>query len=172
MRYRIFTIGLLLLALTLSGWGGVLAAAFCAHDASQPSLMEDDHDCCRAQLDEQTAHCAAAQPAPSAHEAMLASETAEPATLTTKQAITVDETALGQATQICFHCLSRGGLPATFVLPREPEQKKRTASTPAPQLLKPIIPPVVFCAPILAARQNAPPATAVRKHLLMSVFVI
>jgi hypothetical protein len=172
MRRRIFLIGLLLLALSSSGWGGVLAAAFCAHDAAKPSVMTEDHDCCRAKLDEQTQHCGAAKAAPSAHEAMAMSET-ETATLHAKQATdAAAEPALGQATPTCFHCMSRGGLPTTFVLMRETEQKKRDAAQPAPQLLKPIIPPVAFFAPTLAARQNAPPGIAARRHLLLGVFVI
>jgi hypothetical protein len=172
MRHRIFVIGLLLLALSWSGWSGVLAAAFCAHDGAQSSTTTEDHDCCRAKLDGPTEHCGAVAPSSSTHEASAAKQMHTAALKTEPAANSASEIALRQATQICFHCASNSGLPSSFVVPREPEQKKRAANFAAPQTLKPVIPLVAFFARTPAARQNAPPGIATRRHLLLGVFVI
>lgn len=171
MRRRIFVISLLLLALSLSGWSGVLAAAFCSHDAAKPSAATEDHDCCLSKLDEKTEHCAAASPSSSMHEAMTTNET-HAATLKTERVAKASEIALRQATHLCLHCASHKGLPTTFVVTREPEQKKRAANFAAPQALKPLVPFVVFFAPTLAVRQNSPPVVTARRHLLLGVLVI
>lgn len=82
------------------------------------------------------------------------------------------ELALNEAAKVCLHCVSHGGLPTTFVGPREPEQKRRAACVVASQVLKPVQPFVVFFTPAFAARQNAPPGTASRRHLLLGVFLV
>jgi hypothetical protein len=175
MRQRNFLIGIFILALSMSGWGGALAAALCAHDAAQPSaMMMEDHDCCRAKLEPETEHCAAARPAPSTHEEMAMSEMAEAAPTATGQAhatVAAVELALKEAA-LCLHCTSRNGLPTTLVVTREPEQKKREASIAAPQVLKPTLSYAASFAPVLTARQNAPPIADAPRHLLLNVFVI
>jgi hypothetical protein len=170
MRHRIFLIGILL-ALSLSGWGGVVAAAFCAHDAARSSLMAEDHACCHAKLEPQTPHCNAASESPS-HEAMTMSEMEAMPPVVEQAAGVAAEVWLGQAADVCSHCVSRSGLPTPFAIVREPEQKRRDAQIAAPQLLKQALPLVVSFAPNLTARQNAPPGAAARRHLLLNVFVI
>ncbi|HEX7999395.1 MAG TPA: hypothetical protein VF528_13495 [Pyrinomonadaceae bacterium] len=165
-------IGLLLLALSLSGWSGVLAAAFCAHDGAKPSTTTEDHDCCPSKLDGPTEHCGAASTSSSTHEASAAKQMHAAALKTERVASSTSEIALRQATQNCLHCAANSGLPSTFVVTREPEQKKRAANLAASQTLKPVVPPVASFAPAPAARQNAPPCIAARRHLLLGVLVI
>lgn len=155
----------------MSGWGGVLAAAFCAHAAATPSLMAEDHDCCRQKSDGQTEHCESASPADASHETMAMSET-ESAPPVTEEAEDSRETALNQAEKICLHCMSRSGPPQTFIVTRETEQQKRGASVTGPQVLKTASPFVVFFAPAPTARQNAPPGASARRHLLFNVFIV
>ncbi|HEX8494900.1 MAG TPA: hypothetical protein VF658_18810 [Pyrinomonadaceae bacterium] len=172
-RRNLLIVTLLLATLLTGGWGGVIAAAFCVHDAEQPhsSAMAEDHDCCRAKLEQTPEHCSAADSsAPTSHEAMAMDEmVAMPAVAVRAAHVTV---APIQPTGACLHCVSRGGLPTTLVLAREPEQKKREANLAPPPTLKAVAPLAVTFAPSPSARQHAPPGTGARRHLLINVFVI
>lgn len=79
--------------------------------------------------------------------------------------------ALSQSDGACLHCLSRSGLPPTFAITREPEQKRRDLNISTP-LVKAFVPFVISFAPTLLVRPNAPPGAAARRHLLLSTFVI
>lgn len=173
MRHRNLLIITLLLTLLTGGWGSVISAAFCAHDAEQPAAMAEGHDCCRVQLGQPPEHCSAAS-APSAtasHEAMAMDEmeAMPPAGTERDQHAAV---APGQPTEACLHCVSRGGLPATFIVAREPEQKKRDANVALPPTVNPIISFAATFAPSPSARPHAPPESGARRHLLFNVFVI
>ena len=122
---------LLLPALLMSGWGSVVAAAFCAHDGGQPSAMAKNHACCRAKLQQQREHCGADSSTSSAHEAMAMDEMAlmSPAADETKGAAV----ALSRLDDICLHCVSRSNFPTTFAVPREPEQKQRDLNIALPR---------------------------------------
>lgn len=168
-------LGLLSLALLVSGWGRVLAAAFCAHDAGQPQAMAEDHDCCRAKLEQsQEEHCAVKSSAHSSHEAMTTNEDEmEAISPVTEQAATDSGVAFRQNDTTCLHCVSRNGLPTTVIITRELEQKKRDAggfAPVAPKLLVPLA--AAFFAQPPLTRQGAPPGVAARRHLLLNVFVI
>lgn len=104
---------------------------------------------------------------------MAMSKTEEAASLVVEEArdAATLEVEFGRA-DVCLHCVSRGGLPTTFFVARETEQKRRDASVSAPPSLKPSLPPVVSFTPLLTARQNAPPIAAARRHVLLNVFVI
>lgn len=175
MRHRILTPVLLSLALLMSGWGGVLAAAFCTHDAGRPAAMAEDHDCCRASLEseqDEHQHCAVEASAHSSHEAMAMDETdasSMPAEGTTANAVA----SFAQNDTACLHCVSRNGLPTTVIVAREPEQKKRDASGFALAARKLVVPlAAAFFAEPPLNRQGAPPGVAARRHLLLNVFVI
>jgi hypothetical protein len=174
MRHRILTYGLLSLALLMSGWGGVLAAAFCAHDAGQPNAMAEDHECCRAKLEGvEQEHCALESSKHSSHEAMTTDEM-EAMSPVAEQATPDSGFAFKQNDTTCLHCVSRNGLPTTVIVTREAEQKKRDAHGFAHAAPKLIVPPAAaaFFAQTPLNRQGAPPGIAARRHLLLNIFVI
>lgn len=173
MRHRTLLTSLLLAALLLGGWGGVVAAAFCAHDGAQRAAMTEEHDCCRAQLEQQhKEHCDAASNASPSHEAMTMGEMETTAAAAATQQSADAVVALNQLDEACLHCVSRRDVPTTFVIARQPEQKKRDASFAAPPQLLLLAAPVHSFAPTLNATQNAPPGVAARRHLLIGVFII
>jgi hypothetical protein len=175
MRHRNLLIITLLLTLLTGGWGGVVAAAFCAHDAKheQPAAMAENHDCCRVELEHSPEHCAAAADSSSSasHEAMAIDET-EAMPFVVKERAQNAAAALGQFDEACLHCVSRGGLPTTFIVAREPEQKRRDANVALPPAVNQIVSPVATFVPFPSARQHAPPGSEARRHLLLNVFVI
>lgn len=172
MRHRNLLIITLLLTLLTGGWGSVISAAFCAHDAEQPAATAEGHDCCRVQLGQPPEHCAAAaSSATASHEAMQMDEMeAMPPAITERDQHAA--VAHGQPTGACVHCVSRGGLPATFILAREPEQKRRDANVALPPAMNPIVSFNATFAQPPSARQHAPPERGARRHLLINVFVI
>jgi hypothetical protein len=177
MRHRTLLIGILLSALLLGGWGGVIAAAFCAHDAGARSMMAEEHDCCRAQLEKAQPHCGANAPpsSSSSHEEMTMDEMeAMPvASAAAAQPLTAAVVvALDQLGAACQHCVSRRELPATFLSAQAAEQKRRDANHATPPQLKMLSAPVAYLTSTLAARQNAPPGQPARRHLLLGVLVI
>ena len=171
-RRNLLLIALLLLTLSTGGWGGVIAATFCSHDAEQQATaMAEDHDCCIAKLEQSSKHCHAADAsAHASHEAMAMDEM-EATPAVAEHAVHV-AVAPGQSTYACLHCVSRGSLPTTFVLVREPEQKKREANIAPPPALEPNSLLAAAFRPSPSARQHAPPGTGARRHLLINVFVI
>lgn len=174
MRQRnLLFITLLLLTLSTGGWGSVIAAAFCVHHAQQPKAMAEDHDCCRAKLEQPSEHCAAAASnafAHASHEAMAMDEMEAMPTVAERGAQVA--VAPRQPTGACLHCVSRGGLPTAFVVAREPEQKKREANLAPPPAPEPDASRSVTFTPSLSARQHAPPGTGARRHLVLNIFVI
>lgn len=159
----------LLCALSLSGWGGVLAAALCPHAAASARAaasveagmsMDDDHACCHADAkDVQEEHCSS-----SSHEAMGETK-ATPATKRHSQALAASEDS-------CSHCIGRSTLPAWPARASEPSQHRPDAHRPAQDEAKPVAPPVVRFVSSIAPTQGAPPGAAARKHLLLSIFLI
>jgi hypothetical protein len=172
MRHRGFYIGILLLALLTGGWGSVLAAALCVHDASaQPLAVAEDHACCRARLEQPPEHCAAEESAHAAHEAMATDEMAAMPGPAAEQSAGV-AVALGRNAGACLHCASHNGLPRSFAAAREPEQKKRHASAAVASVTKTPAPLIATFARPLPKGRGAPPGNTGRRHLLLSVFVI
>lgn len=138
-------------------------------------MMTEEHDCCRAQLDEAQPHCGAKAPSSSAHEEMTMDEMeAMPAAVAAAaQPLTgVVAVALDQLGAACQHCFSRRELPATFLSAQAAEQKRRDANDAAPPQLKMLAAPAASFKSTLAARQNAPPGQPARRHLLLGVLVI
>ena len=172
MRYPSFYIGILLLALLTGGWGSVLAAAFCVHDATaQPLAVAEGHECCRARLEQPVEHCATEKSAHDAHEAMATEEMAETPQPAAEQAASV-AFAFGQNEGACLHCASHNGLPQAIASAREPEQKKRDASAVTTSVTKTLAPLIATFTRPLPKGRGAPPGNTDRRHLLLSVFVI
>jgi len=164
----------LLCALCLSGWGGVLAAALCPHAAASARAaasveagmsMDDDHACCHPEAkDAQEEHCSN-----SSHEAMGETQT-RPAIKRDSQAR--HSQALAQSKDSCSHCIGRSTLPIWPAKASEPSQRRPDSHGPTQDEAKPIAPPVLRFVSSVAPTQGAPPGTATRKHLLLSIFLI
>ncbi|HEY0386358.1 MAG TPA: hypothetical protein VGC64_10120 [Pyrinomonadaceae bacterium] len=172
MRQRtLLTSLLLLLSLLLSGWSSVWAAAFCPRASGQPSAQMAEPDaCCRARLEQQREHCGGAA---AADEAMAMDEM-QPSPPVVEQWDAATYPALWQATETCTHCISHSEPASTFVATRVPEQKRRAMGLLlAPQASSPLVLHAPVSAPVLQARQHAPPGAAARRHhLLLNIFVI
>jgi hypothetical protein len=164
MRRKISIIGVLLLALCVSGWSSALAAAFsCSHaKAEQPrAMMAQDHSCCHARLAPK-AHCSTPE-----HEAMgdmqtMPGEVADAATTTE---------AAGQPAEPCAHCMERSEIPAT---PNalQVDQSKRGADASVSHKQTPFVPLSDSFTPQILAGRGSPPGVRSRKHLLIGVFII
>jgi hypothetical protein len=154
MRQRSLFTGLLLLALLLSAWGNVLAAAFCP-------CMPQGHACCHARR--------AAQHA--AHNEMADMQMGDDESLPVTEQPPVANDFISPVAP-CEHCLSHSqGVTAPATL-REAEQTKRSADvTP---VLPPAGPSSIAAAPVRAimAREHAPPGANPERHVLISVFRI
>lgn len=181
MRHRILSISILLLllaALLPGGWDGVLAAASsCVHDdngAQSSPAMTEDHDCCPAALEQSAEHCEAASPRSSTHDAMEMDEAEMPPVIAGRQPQqkVVARFALNGGAEDCLHCVRRSGLPPNFILTRAPKSERRDADNLAPPAPESIARPVIHFAPLLSARQHAPPEPPARRHLLLGVFVV
>ena len=163
MRRKISIIGVLLLALGVSGWSSALAAALsCSHAKSeQPgATVEQDHSCCRAKTAEAEAHCSTSE-----HEAM-----GESRVMPVIDASAMKE-AVAQLAESCAHCLDRSEIPATPTF-RQANQIRRSVDAATSREVRPLAPFTVLFAPQVLSRQGSPPGIQTRKHLLISVFII
>lgn len=169
MRRQLLFIGILLCALTLSGWGHVAAIALCPHAAkasvdadvtpAEVMQMDGDHACCPAKNGVADEHCSG-----SAGEATSETE-AVPQTNDEAQS-------LAQLAESCLHCVSRNPLPTAPVSMREAERNSSETSRSAAQEVKPLAPPAARFLSAIIPVQGAPPGPPNRKHLLLSVFLI
>lgn len=187
----------LALALMLSGWGGALAASFCAHAHDDASAMRA---CCRARIGETAKSVDSvetkAHGGGGSHCSTNASESAVGHTYHTDDE-TENETQQSRAAQTsqsdhadqvhhaeplstdeasgadsCAHCLSRGSLPRGHASPRETDAPRRTDAVAAPPAqTKSLLPAVAGFSPEIVPSQHAPPQTA-RRHLIINVFLI
>jgi hypothetical protein len=160
----------LLCALVLSGWGGVLTAALCPHAAAsaraatraaQGMEMDDDHACChREAKGAQKEHCSG-----SSHEAVGEAKRTTPAAERHPKTLAPSEAS-------CSHCIGHSSLPVAPVKAGEPSQQGSDAHRLAQDESKPFAPPVAQVVSAIAPTQGAPPGPAARKHLLLSIFLI
>jgi hypothetical protein len=159
MRKRSLSSGTLLLALLLSAWGNVLAAA-CPH-------MGQDHACCRARV----------APHPASHHGMDEMRMGEMQTSDTQAGHeaeqSADARALDKPVETCEHCMGRSQLPTPPATLREAEQSKRGEDVSAPPALSEPLSVTTSFVPIVLAREHAPPtAVSTERHVLISVFRI
>lgn len=179
MSRRATLICLLLLSSFLaSGWGTVLAAAFCQHQAAGETLAADEHECCHAQLKERLepaeGHCGAEASEPSMHEAMASAEAVEDRAAAPSSADEAEAAAVAIVNQqagACLHCVGRLG-PQSFVVVRAPEQKKQDDGHAVP-LTTPVFEARSFSfARPLSFASHAPPGANIARHLSFCVLLI
>jgi hypothetical protein len=169
MRRFVSYLGIFLLALLVSGSGSVLAAALCPHAGSSQSqaAAAEDHACCRAKLEKTEA--------PRRHSHSSHQEKAH-CTKTSSASASHNHGGGGavfkQATEACAHCIGRNELPATPASVRELTLQKRAASKMVGHTAVPAQPPTAISIAHFTPTQHAPPEPAIRKHLLLSVFLI
>jgi hypothetical protein len=168
MRHRNFLISILLLsALALSGWGVVLAATLCPHAARAAAMMAatssktDGHSSCHAKSGTDAAH----KSSPT-HEAMGDMEEMSP----TRGESPALSAQLAEGCRPC--CVSHSNLPTAPVNPREAQPGGREKQHAASQDVKTIAPAVAAFVPTVVPTQGSPPGQLVRRHLLLSVFII
>jgi uncharacterized protein involved in copper resistance len=154
MRKRSLSSGALLLALLLSAWGNVLAAA-CPH-------MGQDHACCHAKV----------TPHPASHHGMDEMQMSD--TQAGHEAEqSADARALDKPVETCEHCMGRSQLPTPPATLREVEQSKRGEDVCAPPALSEPLSITTLFVPIVLAREHAPPtAVSSERHVLINVFRI
>jgi hypothetical protein len=152
---------MLLCALALSGWGGVLAATLCPYAASEATLKADEHASCHAKGVK-----ADADSSGSTHEAMGGME-AMPQTKGESQAA-IAQLAAGRMS--C--CISHSNLPITPTGPRETQPAGREKNHADTQGLRAIAPYVTRFALAVVPTQGSPPGQLTRRHLLLNVFII
>jgi hypothetical protein len=163
MRRQLLFIGILLCALTLSGWGSVASVALCPHAvsaaaaAAEAMKMDDDHACCPSKDAGADEHCSGE--ATGEMEAMPGMESHEPLGLAR-----IDES--------CRHCVSHNSLPTAPFSMRESQRNGSEDSRPASQEVKALAPPAAKFPSAIIPVQGAPPVQPNRKHLLLSVFLI
>lgn len=159
MRKRSLSSGALLLALLLSAWGNVLAAA-CPH-------VGQDHACCHARVAPRPAsqHCM--------DEAQMGEMQMSDMRVGHEAERSADTRALDKPVETCEHCMGRSQLPTTPTTMRELEQSKRGEDVSAPPALSEPLSVTSSFVPIVLAREHAPPAAASsERRVLISVFRI
>lgn len=183
----------LILTLTAGAWGGVLAAvvaACCMNDAGASNVAvapaSDEHDCCRAKLDETDAppsestghahdeaaatHEDAPSPEPQAdgsHDGMDCEVAAEPES-GTKVA------ALGERGRSCFECCAGRSqqMPTTATISAPEPNKVKRAAAHASTSARDTFASDAHGVAHLSPSQHAPPAPRARRHKLINVFLI
>lgn len=171
MHRRNFFISILLLcALALSGWGVVLAATLCPHAAraaaatvAATASKTNEHSSCHAESEAP----AAAHQSNSAHEAMGDMEAMSPSEEEKSAALSAQ---LVEGCRPC--CISHSNLPTAPVNPRELQQSGREKNQAAAQDVKTIAPQVAAFVPAVVPTQGSPPGQLIRRHILLSVFII
>ncbi|HEY6187233.1 MAG TPA: hypothetical protein VIW80_06135 [Pyrinomonadaceae bacterium] len=163
MRRQLLFVGILLCALTLSGWGSVASVALCPHAvrataaAAEVMKMDDDHACCPSKDAVADEHCSGE--AAGEMEAMPGMTSNEPGGLAR-----IDES--------CRHCVSHNSVPTAPFSMRESQRNGSEDSRPASHEVKALAPPAAKFLSVIIPVQGAPPGQPNRKHLLLRVFLI
>jgi hypothetical protein len=167
MRRFVSYIGISLLALLVSNWGSVIAAALCPHAGMSQSVeMAEDHSCCRAKLEKAEEHHKGA------HQEAAHGTKAKPTSNIHLHDSSSSNIALGQPAGACAHCVGQSELPYTHATVRELTLQKRDAGKMVKRTVILPAPPIAVAVAHLSPKQHAPPGLSGRKHLLLSVFLI
>jgi hypothetical protein len=154
MRRATSFIGLILLALLVSGSSNVLAAALCPNmQALSCCPMKTEHDA-----------------APS-HEAMDGMSMDGAGVM---PAVSVEAISIGQSATLCTHCFSPADPVIRSVVVANPAQtSKRNLSVPVLARVpsSPVVSDSSF-ASIVSSRQHAPPFASTSRHVLINIFLI
>lgn len=182
MLQRLSLVGVAI-ALGLSGWGGVLAAALtCPHVRQGARAADAVPACCRLQTDAGEQHCAVkmkeqpghahsteAAGAPVAHDA--ASHTRAPQGRTRRAAHAAGEA--GRPADDCLHCVVRSGTTPPRASVREPEGARRDLISRPAQARGLVVSNAEPFRREVIPSQGAPPGPpSQRRHVLVSVFLI
>ena len=160
MRRLISLIGIMLLSLSLSGWGSVLAAAFCPHLASKNLTTKIMAGSCHQMSEEQSSHSAS-------HEQAM-----NGMRMTAGRHDFDESVPVGQIFGTCSHCMDKEESPVAAGSSRELSPQKRDAGTSLAAQATLTASNTNFFQPKFIATQNAPPGAANRKHLIIGVFLI
>jgi len=155
MCKRSLSTSMLLLALILSAWGNLLAAALCPH-------MGQDHACCHAQI----AHH------PANHQGMAGMRMNEMQTEPAAEQKTEAE-AFSQLAVPCEHCMTHSQLATSPATLREADQTKRGEDLAPSLALSDRASIATSFSTVISAREHAPPgASTSARHLLINIFRI
>lgn len=149
MRRNHLFAGILLLALFMSAWGQVLAAASCPH-------MRQGHSCCHARV----AHSQAADEMSGDMRMTPAAEAAPSA----------EVEASDKPVEECDHCMGRASQPPPTATLRDVDRTDRGSELAAPVVLSQshvLALPRITPSP---SREHSPPGSSVHRHVLISVF--
>ncbi|MCA1592485.1 MAG: hypothetical protein LC754_07515 [Acidobacteria bacterium] len=154
MRNRFLSVAVLLLALLVSAWGNVVAAAMCPH-------MRQDHACCQAQA----AHGSAS------HEMMGDMQMGDmPVSPIADQRI--EPHAFSQPGEACAHCMAHSQVPPAPVRLGAVNASNHGVHATLPATSShpgSFVPSIVAT---ITSRQHAPPESSAARHVLISVFRI
>jgi len=167
MRSRVLTAVAILVALSLSAWGNVLAAALC-------SRLISDQACCARQIKHQSQthhkpHMDHANRSLEDESSSCHISTLIPVERWPEQRVAAN--ALCDLSTTCSHCASHSRLPQTTLALRRAESAKRYAELAAVHISQIIFLPVLR-ASIIDPREHAPPGKTSSSHLLLNVFLI
>jgi hypothetical protein len=167
-RRKSLTVCILLCALALSGWSGVLAAALCPHGMKSAVMIatppvKEEHAACHAGNGEATARHAS-----STHQSM--DGMAEATTTQTKEE---SRTLAAPSQSSCWQCcMGHSNLPSAPFNPRESQPNAREVNSAPAEDVKPFAPPVAGFVPSVLPVQGAPPGQLLARHLLLNIFII
>jgi hypothetical protein len=171
MRRQSSLIAVLLCALVLGGWGGVLAAVLCPHAAQMAAanqsaatpLKTKGRASCHATAGASDAQSPASSS--SSHEAM---DDMEASSQTKEEA----RGAAAPPTDSCRHCISHRSLPTEPVKARDAQPVRGDTGVVDSPPVKTITPPAFLLASTIVPTQGSPPTTQARRHLLLGIFLI
>lgn len=154
MRQRPLFTGIMLLALFVSAWGNVFAAAFCPH-------MKFDHACCHTRRGHnRSAHAMAG-------EMQMGDTQMLPAT----DPLSESE-ASSQPVEPCEHCMGRSQAPAVSVALTGVSRTHHGAGAPTPATSSQLASASPSFTAHIISRQHAPPGSSITRHVLINIFRI
>lgn len=151
MRHRHLPVGILLLALLVSAWGQVLAAASCPH-------MRQEHGCCHARV----THDRAAHEMAGDMQAMPAGDSAP----------SVEVAASDKPIEECDHCMGRSSRSPLSATLREVDRPNPGSELAAPVIAQRSSDSALPFTAHVPSREHSPPQSSVHRHVLISVFRI
>jgi hypothetical protein len=171
MRRLVSCTGITLLALLVSGWGSMLAAALCPHAGANllpQAVMAEEHSACHTKTEQAEEHHSDSRR--SSVEAAHGTAAKQMPALRL-HADKSNIAALTLPAGACTHCVGQNDLPSTPASVQELTLQKRDAAGIVAQATKLISLPSVFTAQFTPT-QHAPPGHKGSRHILLSVFLI
>lgn len=172
MRRLVSFTGITLLALLVSGWGSMLAAALCPHaGANLPqAVLADEHSGCHAKNEQTEEHHSGSRSSSRNREDRHGMKAGQMAALR----LHGDKSKIAALTLpagTCTHCVGQNELPSTPASAQALTLLKRDAGKIIVQPTTPMSLPAAFTAQF-APTQHAPPGLTNHRHILLSVFLI